>query len=269
MEYRKDFEVGAYQPLKHPVVSLSGRIEDVPFTKQVQRNIFLQLLQTEELIDIERRIKSLKENLSYIFSLIYDKYPNLKILQISIGGSYGYEVNDNIGDIDFNVIVKGSFFAYYDVFDIDELRSKLNISISKISFMIFGEDNLKGIEKIEDSILSKSFLHTDMTIREGTVMYFRNVWIYGQDFLKISMNDYNFKMRIRRQLFQAFLLLNGEIGIEYGTTGRQRKAFSRIREAGILMSLNFAERSYWKRLSFSIPDIQSLYKKVLNKLEEA
>ena len=53
------------------------------------------------------------------------------------------------------------------MFDIKELQQKLDTKINKISFMIFGEENLKGKVKIDDSILSRAFMHTDMTIREG------------------------------------------------------------------------------------------------------
>ncbi len=268
MMIRKDFEIGSYQTIKAPIVLLSEKTNKISFQQQIHRNIFLQLLSNKQLKLIETRINNLKRNLPYIYSHIYNKYPNLEILHISVGGSYGYNPNSKIRDIDFNIIVKGSFFAYYDVFNIDELKQNLNTSICKISFMIFGEDNLKGVKKIDDSILSKSFLHTDMTIREGIVMYVRNVLIDGQDFCNVPTNIYNFKMRIKRQLFQAHLLLEGVIGTEYGTIGRYQKAFSRIKEAGILLSINTPKIYYWGNLDFNFSEVKPLYKAILKEMEK-
>ena len=73
------------------------------------------------------------------------------------------------------------------MFDIKELQQKLDTKINKISFMIFGEENLKGKVKIDDSILSRAFMHTDMTIREGIVMYLRNIVVWGQNFCYIPL----------------------------------------------------------------------------------
>lgn len=268
MNYRKDYEIGQYEPLKEPVVVLSGRIEEISFSEQAKRNIFLQLLSKEQLDIIEKRVKNIQDNLHFVLSYIYNKFPDLEILQLSIGGSYGYNVGLAVGDIDFNVIVKGSFFSYYDVFDIKELIQKSDTKVNKISFMIFGEDNLKGVTKIDDSIFSKAFLHTDMTIREGIVMYLRNIIIWGQDFCYTPLNMNNFKMRIKRQIFQASLLLKNEIGKEYGLDKRREKAFSRIKEAGILLADNLFDRLKWFNKKFNPDELEYLYEMIVYELEK-
>ena len=76
----------------------------------MEHNIFLQLLSDSQLKIIEDRVKNIQENISLILSYISSKFPNVEILQLSIGGSYGYSTDSSIRDIDFNVIVKGSFF---------------------------------------------------------------------------------------------------------------------------------------------------------------
>ena len=269
MSYRKDYEIGQYASLEKPIVELSNDMGGISFSAQVEHNIFLQLLSDSQLKIIEDRVKNIQENISLILSYISSKFPNVEILQLSIGGSYGYSTDSSIRDIDFNVIVKGCFFSYYDMFNIKELQQKLDIKVNKISFMIFGEENLKGKVKIDDSVLSRAFMHTDMTIREGIVMYLRNIVVWGQNFCYVPLNRDILKMRIKRQIFQASLLIRNEIGQEYGLDMQRKKAFSRIKEAGILLSDNLFDRLKWFNKKFKPDELESLCKIITSKLEEA
>ena len=242
MNIRKDYEVAKYQRLTRPLIELSDDVVDMDnFVLPLKKNWFLELLAPKQRINVHNRFLQLIKNISSILALFYKNHPNLKILHISVGGSYCYSDHKSM-DIDFNFIVEGGFFSYYDIFINDMKEVFFDPSIKKISFMIFGYDNLRGKTCINDSILSRSFLHTDMTIREGVVMPARNITIYGRSFKNTPVKDFNFFTRILRQLFQAELLLKNEIGLEYEPRQRLLKAFSRICEAGILLADSSKER---------------------------
>jgi hypothetical protein len=69
----------------------------------------------------------------------------LEVEHLSIGGSYLYcDAAAAVNDIDFNVIVRGSYFDYYDVYDTDFLQDSLTNPIRKISFTVFGASNVFG-----------------------------------------------------------------------------------------------------------------------------
>lgn len=257
MVMRKDYEVARYQRLTKPLIELSDDVVDIDnFALPLKKNWFLELLTQKQRIGIYERFLQLIKNISSILALFYKNHPNLKILHISVGGSYCYSDHKPM-DIDFNFIVEGSFFSYYDIFINDMKEVFFDPSIKKISFMIFGYDNLRGKTCINDSILSRSFLHTDMTIREGVIMPARNITIYGRIFKNTPVKDFNFFTRILRQLFQAELLLKNEIGLEYEPRQRLLKAFSRICEAGILLADSSKERKKW--LNSSINDLDLNY----------
>lgn len=69
------------------------------------------------------------------------------------------------------------------MFDIKELQQKLDTKINKISFMIFGEENLKGKVKIDDSILSRAFMHTDNDYTGRDCYVFKKYCRLGAKFL--------------------------------------------------------------------------------------
>jgi hypothetical protein len=55
-----------------------------------------------------------------------------------------------VNAIDFNVIVRGSYFDYYDVYDTDFLRDRLTNPIRKISFTVLGASNVFQGTEIND-----------------------------------------------------------------------------------------------------------------------
>ena len=266
---RKDYEIAKYQEITRPLIDLSDVCVTLDtFNLPTKRNIFLQMLSENQLEAISHRFQNLIQKVPAILSLISEKYPDLKVLHISVGGSYCY-ARHNPTDIDFNVIVEGDFFSYYDVFKENLNESLQETSVKKISFMIFGLDNLMGKGKVDDSVLSRSFLHTNMTIREGIVMMRRNITIYGRDFLDtVPPNPFNYLTRILRQLFQAELLLKNEVGLEYPEDQRFLKAFSRVREAGILFSDSFEERKKWFNISVDEIDLSQMLSNLTQKVKE-
>ena len=173
-----DFDIGKYD-IKYPIVTLS-----------------------EESLGKDVLVNSLKGNRRYICSgddgqkeilskfdsvlLIMDKvifkfkqiYPDLMIKHISISGSYLFN-KEVSNDIDFNIIVVGSFFSYKDIFDIEEINKVISSPIKKISFMVFGQDDFLYDTGIDDSIETRDFIHTSLIMREGLVFGLRNVMVFG------------------------------------------------------------------------------------------
>lgn len=140
------------------------------------------------------------------------------------------------------MLVKGSYFNYYNVFHgINFLKDVVvgGKNIKKISFMIFGEDNIFKGTPIDDSIRSGGYIHTDMTTREGMVFSWRNGVIYGKAFDYFKVNKYNLLVRIARQFYQAKLFLQNKIGIGKSLLQRKAKSLNRILEAMILLDNAF------------------------------
>ena len=251
MKIRKDYEAIRYKRLNRPLIELSDdSVTEANFTLPLKKNYFLKILSEKQRTIIYNRFIKLIKNISVILGLFHQRHSNLKILHISVGGSYCY--SEQIPqDIDFNIIVEGSFFSYYDIFSNEVTNQFWEPAITKISFMIFGIDNLSGKTTVNDSLLSRSFLHTDMTIREGLIMPIRNITVYGRDIKNTITKDFNYFSRILRQLFQAKLFMESKIGLEYGDEKRRAKAFSRIKEAGILLFDTDEERKKWFNLKIN------------------
>jgi hypothetical protein len=166
--------------------------------------------------------------------------PYLEVEHISIGGSYLYCDGDvAVNDIDFNVIVGGSHFDYYDVYDIDFLRDSLANPIRKISFTVFGASNVFQGTPINDLVVRDSYVHTDVTIREGLVFGWRNATLLGPAFSARAPYLPNLLVRIDRQLYQARLLEEGRIAPDRGEKVRQAKATNRVAEAALLLAEAF------------------------------
>ena len=166
--------------------------------------------------------------------------PSLEVQHLSIGGSYLYCADGvAVNDIDFNVIVQGSYFDYYDVYEIDFLSTWLTNPIRKISFTIFGTHNVFHGTPINDLVVRDSYLHTDVTIREGLVFGWRNATLLGPTFSASRPYLPNLLVRIDRQLYQARLLETGKIGLNRGWKIRQAKAANRVTEAALLLTEAF------------------------------
>jgi hypothetical protein len=190
----------------------------------------------QSMIDKVARLEPVVDELCATVRLVE---PSLEIEHISIGGSYLYCEGDvAINDIDFNVIVGGS---YYDVYDIGFLRGALTNPIRKISFTVFGASNVFGGTPINDLVVRDSYIHTDVTIREGLVFGWRNATLLGPAFSARSPYLPNLLVRIDRQLYQARLLEEGKIGLDRGEKVRQAKATNRITEAALLLGEAFPD----------------------------
>ena len=161
----------------------------------------------------------------------------MEVEHLSIGGSYLYTAGGAaVNDIDFNVIVRGSYFDYYDVYDTGSLKDRLANPIRKVSFTIFGASNVFGGTEINDLVVRDSYIHTDVTIREGLVFGWRNATLLGPTFSASPPYLPNLLVRIDRQLYQARLLAAGKIGLDRGQKVRQAKAANRTIEAALLLA---------------------------------
>jgi len=210
---------------------LLEKIKDSPWyiysSDLIKKNSFLKLKQIISLTkDVELIVKTY--------------YPNINIKHLSIGGSYLFK-NGESNDIDFNVIVEGSFFDYMDVFEFDEINKKLFSKVKKISFMIFGEDDLLFDTNIDDTIETTNYIHTSLCMREGVVFSIRNILVHGFDICKKEIDTHNLIIRIKRQLYHARLLVDGKVNIHTTQEERLAKAVSRICEAAFYLSLVFPE----------------------------
>jgi len=167
-------------------------------------------------------------------------YSNLNIKHISVGGSYLFK--EYASDIDFNIIVEGSYFSYRDIFEIDDINKKLPARIKKISLMIFGEEDFLRDTNVSDVIETKDYIHTSLCMREGLVFSMRNVLIYGFKHVKPSTLDKeNLLIRLKRQLYHASLMVDGKVDLHRDTKSRLLKSISRISEAVLYLATSFPE----------------------------
>ena len=186
------------------------------------------------------KVAKLRPAVDELCALVRLVEPSLEVEHLSIGGSYLYcDEQAAVNDIDFNVIVRGSYFDYYDVYDIDFLGDSLTNQIRKISFTVFGASNVFQGTPINDLVVRDSYIHTDVTIREGLVFGWRNATLLGPTFSAIPPHLPNLLVRIDRQLYQARLLEEGRIGLDRGRKVRQAKAANRITEAALLLAEAF------------------------------
>ncbi len=219
---------------------LLEKIKDSPWyiysSDLIKKNSFLKL----------KQIISLTKDIELILKTYY---PNINIKHLSIGGSYLFK-NGESNDIDFNVIVEGSFFDYMDVFEFDEINKKLFSKVKKVSFMIFGEDDLLFDTNIDDTIETTNYIHTSLCMREGVVFSIRNIIVQGFDICKKEIDTHNLIIRIKRQLYHARLLIEGRVNIHTTQEERLAKAVSRICEATFYLSLVFPELKIDPKLVF-------------------
>ena len=177
--------------------------------------------------------------IAFLKKIILRKQSKLIIKHISVGGSYLFKDSNN--DIDFNVIVKGSHFSYFDYFEIDELNNLLDRPVKKISFMIFGENNFLYKDNTLDMIETKDYIHTSLCMREGLVFLMRNVTVFGNYFINREIDRGNLLVRIRRQIFHADLMLNKKIDLHKDSNAILLKAISRIAEALLYLAVGFPQ----------------------------
>jgi hypothetical protein len=104
--------------------------------------------QRQSMID---KVAKLKPAIDELCAVVRLTEPSLDVQHLSIGGSYLYAAGGAaVNDIDFNVIVRGSYFDYYDVYDTDFLRDRLTNPIRKISFTVLGASNVFQGTEIND-----------------------------------------------------------------------------------------------------------------------
>lgn len=205
----------------------------------------------QKLLMMERVLKLINV-VDTIIIIIKSREPSLIVDHISIGGSYFYaEKDERVNDIDFNVIVKGNYFDYYDFFDLETIQDSLTNPITKLSFIILGSENLFDGKRINDIVIGDSFIHTDVTIREGLVLGLRNACIFGRWVSPRILSRENLLRRVERQLYQAKLWLTNEIGLNRDIDSRMRKAIRRISEASFLLCEAFPEYDLGQTLSLS------------------
>lgn len=203
-------------------------------------------LQRQIMID---RVANINKNLQIVLDFIQDKYGYLgqQCMHISLAGSYLY--SENPGDIDLDVVLKGSFFDYSYFNEGIELLD-ITDHISKVSLTVMGEDNILGKKHIPSTIENEGFIHQDTIIREILVAPMRNVTVYGKPFAAPTLLDNrNIIARIARQLYFASLTLQGEIPYYNEDPLKTKKAISRINEAHdilewLYMSMNAKDSSH-------------------------
>ena len=236
-------ELAGFYTENFPILSLSN--DDV-FENYVddQRSlladcVWFQCASATKQADMLQKLNLLSCLAEDIKKVVIDKYGELDIRHISIGGSYLYKEKAN--DIDFNVIVTGRHFSYTDVFDIDAINRKLPTAVKKISLMIFGEDDFLSRTDTLDMIEVEDYIHTSLRMREGLVFPIRNVLIFGHMWKHRDLDIKNIKIRIKRQLFHAQLMLDGKVDLHRDTNARLSKSVGRITEAFLYLSVVFPE----------------------------
>jgi len=194
-------------------------------------NFWYQKANSEKRKRILQRTAKVNEHVDVVLDFFNKTYGHLgnECLHISIAGSYIY--SDTPGDIDFNVVVTGSFFDYVTFNDGIELLDMTG-SVRKVSLTVMGSDNISGKKKIVDNIENKGFMHQDTILREMIIAPMRNVTVYGVPFDNSSIVDSrNVLVRIARQLYFSALTLEGKIPYYKDEPLRTKKALSRINEA--------------------------------------
>lgn len=246
IKYYIDSDVGRYKKI-FPLVKYSfpinlGRKESIE--KSLKGNIWFKNSISQQKVFMIQKIQSHNRLIEKLLKII-QKRTRLKVCHISVGGSYLFNNCEDTykgpQDIDYNVLVSGSYFDYFNFYRIKFLKNTVAAgrNIKKISFMIFGEDNIFKGTTVNDSIESEGYVHTDMAIREGLIFGWRNGTIYGNSFGHLKMNEYNLLVRVARQLYQAKLFLQNKIGIKRTMQQRRKKALNRIIEAIILLAEAF------------------------------
>jgi len=238
-----DTTAGIYKD-NYPIISLSS---DVIFDNYkndlfffLKDRVWFLSANNIERENIMKRYMSIISIMDDIKILIKNKFPNLEIRHISIGGSYLFKT-ERSNDIDFNVIVSGSHFSYTEIYEVEEINRKISAHIKKISFMIFGEEDFLKKTKVFDTIEVEDYIHTSLCMREGLVFSIRNIPVYGYLCNNIEIDKHNLLIRIKRQLFHARLMLEDKVDLHRNTDARLAKSIGRISEAMLYLSIVFTE----------------------------
>ena len=181
MKY-KDAEAGLYKEV-FPILKLGDTILDDKLVLNNLDNLLGKCLWYKHSSVREReligsRFKNLHGINDLIIKVFKIYYPTLNIKHILIGGSYLFK-GRLANDIDFNIIVSGSFFDYKDIYDISMINKRLESPVNKISFMVFGEDDFLYQTGINDVIETFDYVHSSLCMREGVIFNLRNITIYG------------------------------------------------------------------------------------------
>lgn len=207
-----------------------GASEDL-LQQQLVSNYWYQKANSLERQKILSRVKHINDNLAIVLEFIDKRYSHLgfSLLHISLAGSYAH--SNEPGDIDFDVILDGSYFDYVTFNEGIEILD-LTDSVSKISLTVMGMDNVLGTHFTSDTIHNDGFVHHDTIIREMLVAPMRNITVYGKPFdRKKNIDGKNVLVRVARQLYFAELTLEGKIPYYSEEPIKTRKAIKRIREA--------------------------------------
>ena len=244
-----DHEAGAYAPMSSIAVLSDDAIvlgSTEAMATSLISNIWYQSRTSDERALIVQRSLLLQKSIAVLMEKISTHNPNIDVVHISTGGSYAWKpLHTHVNDIDFNVIVCGSYFTYYDDFDIAPLMPFCTNQLKKVSFTIFGEDNLTRGIPVNDSITSHDYIQTNVTIREGIVMPYRNTIVCGRSVYPGKDDpEQNLLVRIDKQLFQSDLFLNAGLEKKYTAAERLQKALNRTVEAGILLNYYFIKDPY-------------------------
>lgn len=199
--------------------------------RQMLQNYWYQKSNTFERKDMLKRVQHINEHLQIVIDFFDRTYGELgfELLHLSIAGSYAHSVEP--GDIDFDVVVNGSFFDYVTFNEGIELLD-LTGSVRKISLTVMGIENILGTAFTNDDIRNEGFVHHDTIIREMLVAPMRNITVYGREFDNVkNVDSRNVLVRIARQLYFAELTLEGKIPYYSDDPLRTLKATKRIKEA--------------------------------------
>lgn len=247
-KYYYDKDAGNYKrtfPLAKYSFSVKLSREE-QIRKSLKENIWFNSSTPKQKDLMIQKLRSHEKIIGELFKIISSRTKK-NIRHISIGGSYLFDNRDDQlngpHDIDYNVLVSGSYFDYFNYYETQFLQNIIlgGNNIKKVSFMMFGENNIFEGTAIEDSIKSEGYMHTDLAIREGLIFSWRNGTIYGKSFGHLKINRYNLLIRIARELYQAKLFLKNKIALKKTLQARQGKALSRVSEVAILLKKAFPE----------------------------
>lgn len=199
--------------------------------KELLSNYWYQKANSLERQVMLERMVHVNHNLDIVLDFIDQRYANLgfTVEHVSLAGSYLHA--DQPGDIDFDVVLSGSFFDYV-TFNAGIELLDLTGSVKKISLTLMGIENILGNKFTNDDIRNLGYTHHDTIIREILVAPMRNVTVFGKVFDETkTIDSRNVLVRIARQLYFAELTLEGKIPYYEDEPLRTRKAVNRIKEA--------------------------------------
>lgn len=222
--------------VKYPLVNFTDEWihtdEDAPLLRrQLLGNYWYQKSNMYEREEIQQRLVHINKYLRIVTDFIERKYLVLgfTIEHISLAGSYLHAHQP--GDIDFDVILRGSYFDYVTFNEGVELLDTTG-SVKKISLTVMGMDNVLGKRFTVDDIRNKGFVHHDTIIREMLVAPMRNVTVFGKPFDENkNIDSRNVLVRVARQLYFADLTIQGKIPYYEEDPLRSIKAAKRVKEA--------------------------------------